>query len=383
MTSAPTVKTYTMTIADASDPTSAITFSDDAAGLNQAERIAVLRNLAGIKHCIYKDNAVVYYLNEDNYAQKADGTASDLTGTAGDVMIEYTVAPVKYTTNGNAIEVKISNTEQDGFSPSYFQYGDNRSTKFYSGKFPGIIVGGVLRSYYSTSDKPTGNLSRKQFAAAASAHGAGYRYSIDLPLTEMYIKTLDLFAYGTRDVQTACGKGNVSNTAAIPVGANISLTGGLTQGDQSGSTGVCVLGRVNQHGDMWKFIDGVYWLNGNIYHTVKNNDLWDIEQNISTMPATWRSIPAGLPTNWVVSFITAVLGDQYLPWFPKLAGGTGSGSATYYTDACWSAPGARCCFVGGAWTDDLRCGLFTFYTSDVPSITGSTLGARLLCFGTE
>jgi len=372
-----------MTIADASDPASAITFSDDATGLNQAERIAVLRNLAGIKHCIYKDNAVVYYLNEDNYAQKADGTASDLTGTAGDVMIEYTVAPVKYTTNGNAIEVKISDTEQDGFSPSYFQYGDNRATKFYSGKFPGIVVGGVLRSYYSTSDKPTGSLSRKQFAAAAAAHGAGYRYSIDLPLTEMYIKTLDLFAYGNRDIQTACGKGNVSNTTVIPVGANISLTGGLTQGDQTGTTGVCVLGRVNQHGDMSKFIDGMYWLDGNIYHTVKNNDLWDIEQNISTMPATWRSIPAGLPTNWSTSYITAALGDQYLPWIPKLAGGTGSGSTAYYTDACWSNTGARCCLAGGTWDNGLHCGLFAFDANNAPSRAASWVGARLLCFGTE
>jgi hypothetical protein len=374
---------YTMTIADVSNPSSAISYSDEAAGLTQAERIAVLQNLVSVKDCVYKDNAVVYYLMPGNMALKADGTPSVLTGEDGDVMVEYTRIPIKRTQNGNTEEVKISNVDLDGFAAHSHRWGDNQVKHFYSGKFPGIVIGGKLRSIYSETELPTTSLSRKQFAAAAAAHGAEYRYSIDLPATEMFIKDLCMFAYGTRDMQTACGKGNVSNTTRIPVGAGISLTGGLTQGDQSGTTGVCVLGRVNQHGDTWKFIDGMYWLDGNIYHTVKNNDLWDIEQNISTMPATWRSIPAGLPVNWSGSYITAVLGDEYLPWIPKTAGVTGSGSTAYYTDGCWSSAGARCCLAGGAWRDGLACGLFTFNASNAPSAAASTIGARLLCFGLE
>lgn len=374
---------YTMTIADVSNPASAISYSDEAAGLTQAERIAVLQNLVSVKDCVYKDNAVVYYLMPGNMALKADGTPSVLTGEDGDVMVEYARIPIKRTQNGNTEEVKISNVDLDGFATHSHRWGDNQVKHFYSGKFPGIVIGGKLRSIYSETELPTTSLSRKQFAAAAVAHGAEYRYSIDLPATEMFIKDLCMFAYGTRDMQTACGKGNVSNTTRIPVGADISLTGGLTQGDQSGTTGVCVLGRVNQHGDTWKFIDGIYWLDGNLYHTVKNNDLWDIEQNISTMPATWRTINAGLPTNWAGSYITAVLGDPYLPWIPKTAGGAGSGSTSYFTDACWSSAGARCCIVGGAWNDGLACGLFAFGAYHAPSYAHSAIGARLLCFGLD
>ena len=54
-----------------------------------------------IKPCLFKNGAVVGYLNPDNFAQFADGTAADITsGNNGDVMIEIPKTGYKISKSG-------------------------------------------------------------------------------------------------------------------------------------------------------------------------------------------------------------------------------------------------------------------------------------------
>jgi len=41
-----------------------------------------------IKPCVFKNGRVQYYLNKNNFNYKEDGSAANLTGADGDVMIE-------------------------------------------------------------------------------------------------------------------------------------------------------------------------------------------------------------------------------------------------------------------------------------------------------
>ena len=85
-----------------SDPTGACVYSGDAANfeplscnqtsgaVSYGDWATVIDQIIGCKPCLYKSGARSVYLNPNNFAQNASGTAVDITsGSAGDVMIEF------------------------------------------------------------------------------------------------------------------------------------------------------------------------------------------------------------------------------------------------------------------------------------------------------
>jgi len=77
-----------------------------------------------IKPCLLKAGVVQYYLNPNNFAQKADGvTASDITtGNEGDVMIEFG-KPIwtKWTDEGSSYTIQISDLAFTGAVKTAFE----------------------------------------------------------------------------------------------------------------------------------------------------------------------------------------------------------------------------------------------------------------------
>ena len=77
-----------------------------------------------IKPCLLKAGVVQYYLNPNNFAQKADGvTASDITtGNDGDVMIEFG-KPIwtKWTDEGSTYTIQISDMAFTGAVKTAFE----------------------------------------------------------------------------------------------------------------------------------------------------------------------------------------------------------------------------------------------------------------------
>ena len=98
-----------------------------------------LRNLLPIqnkiKACLLLENGTVnYYLNPTDWTKKLDGTASNLDGTDGDVMIEFPSYYIKFETSGTLNLIKISEYNLTGFTyvPKYYlgayEASLNRST---------------------------------------------------------------------------------------------------------------------------------------------------------------------------------------------------------------------------------------------------------------
>jgi hypothetical protein len=113
-----------------SNPESAVAYTDDAVGFTPARgnngnfdwgsweniikdefkiRPVVLQNLGN------KNAEVNYALQHDDYTKKSDGSNSNLTGTDGDVMVEFgTPLWWKFTRVGDKLKIQLSTKEFDG-----------------------------------------------------------------------------------------------------------------------------------------------------------------------------------------------------------------------------------------------------------------------------
>lgn len=361
-----------------SDPAACITYTGLAANLTQAERKAWAYGL--VKPTVVKDGEIAYSLSKDNLELKADGvTASDLTGTDGDVCASFSPLWIKISKSGKVISVNLSQYPQPGYiSPHTFE-GKNKSY-VHVGMFE--CSGATCDSVYSTSATPTVSKSLKQFRTAIQAKNTGLDaavYSPETYLTNTLIQALLIFAYGTLDSQSAVGLGNVNTSAAIAVGKADLLTCGGEYGDKNtGNTHCMALFIVNPWGNVWKFMDGCMYNGTNKQFAVAadQKDLYDIEGGWETKPATWKVINVpGLVNNW--AYITEFEGSNYGGFFPAASGGTGASSSTYACDQVGFSTGDRVCIVGGHWNSAARAGAFELHVSNAPSSADAYLGARL------
>lgn len=181
------VITYGFTIdLSNSNPDTSIVYTDDCAGWtpirgNNTDKTINMGSWANkwpltqIKPCLYKDGAVVAYLNPNDYTKKVDGTAADITsGNAGDIMIEfptiyYKVDAVKDSNNvTTSVKISVSDTEQEGFDCySFYQISSvdintypaptRKFDKLYIGAYQSSVIGSstTLRSLSASGVEDT------------------------------------------------------------------------------------------------------------------------------------------------------------------------------------------------------------------------------------
>lgn len=361
-----------------SDP--AAILEGDAANMTETQRWELFKDVCGWKPCLYKNRDVQYYVKESNWGEKEDGTASDLTGTDGDFMRECKPIYVKYFADASGKHFQFSRAPFTGANQHPWLH-DATIKPFYMGVYEATVIDGKLMSV-NASAKPNSNVSLKTFRGYAAAKGDGY--SVTLGVQWQFYMSMMVFVYGTRNLQAAVGYGFVNSSASdgrSNVNAGVSLTGGHKQGNTSSSSHSCVVagGLVNPWGNVWEFKEGVYFYNGICYTATDAAELWDIETDKSTMPASWHKCnEVAISTSLSQTYITDVLADEYMPWVGS-AHASGN-SSSYYCDAEWSASGARCCLSGGDWSGGAMSGLFTLSWGDAPSDAAVRIGARLLAF---
>ena len=81
---------------------------------------------ANMRRCVVSDTGVVqYYLDPADSTKKADGSAADLTGAAGQVMVEVPAFWVRYSYASNTHQWDISEFPLPGFSlhPAFIKNG--------------------------------------------------------------------------------------------------------------------------------------------------------------------------------------------------------------------------------------------------------------------
>jgi len=142
-----------------------------------------------IKACLLLDNGTVnYYLNQTDWSKKEDGTASNLTGTDGQVMVEIPAFYWKFTTDGNIRRVLISEYPLTGYTAvprmfvsAYEAVLQRSNLKLASVKnlttdFRGGSNTSAWDAAYNTMlGRPVTSLSRTQFRTYARNRSTGWQ----------------------------------------------------------------------------------------------------------------------------------------------------------------------------------------------------------------
>lgn len=320
-----------------------------------------------IKPCLFKNGAVVGYLNPNNFAVFADtGLPADITsGDAGDVMIEIPKFYYKISRNGNYIDVKIANALMAGFTDYAFKYKGESKDKFYIGAYLGYVdANNKLRSL--SGKTVTGNKTICAFRTAAQANGAGYEQLSFNKLTALQVLYLVMFK--SLDSQTALGKGYTNASAFRTTGAT--NTKGMTYGTTGNSTAndtVKFLGIEDFWGNLYQWIDG--YVSGNGVVLIGDGNFNDTgngydEHAIANFPDTDGNL-------------SAVTGDNITGFTPTEFDGS---STTYFCD--YAALYAGCLpFFGGSRDDGAGAGAFQLDCDFDASGAYSDIGARLAFCG--
>ena len=204
---------------DITDPTSAVTYTNDAVGFTPLscnggacnygswDKNNIIRDFFGIRPCLVKDGVRTVYLNPDNYAQDINGSPVDITsGNAGDVMIEFKKCWYRYRSEGNTLYFEISNTYQEGFVTTAFKSEDGQGRDvdyFYYGAYGGYVDGSnKLRSL--SGKAPSGRISYNNFLTYAANNGSGY--TIECFCKRIYVLGLLLLVTKSRDIQAKIGQ---------------------------------------------------------------------------------------------------------------------------------------------------------------------------------
>ena len=358
-----------------SNPETACEYTDNAVGMLAAHGNNGAFNggdwltrypFNSIRPCLFKNGAVVGYLNPDNFAQFENGTDADIeSGDAGDVMIEIPKFYYKIGRNGNYVEVKIANALMAGFTDYAFSYKGESKDKFYIGAYLGYKdSNNKLRSL--TGKTVTGNITIGAARTAAQANGAGYEQLSFNKLTALQVLYVVMFK--NLNSQAALGQGYTSASNFRDTGATDEK--GMTYGTNTAASAddtVKFLGIEDFYGNLYQWVDG--YVSGNNIVLVADGNFNDTGDGYESH-ARHGSVS--------YSYIKDVEGDNILAFTPKTGGAS---TTTYYADYGHIGNSAYVPSFGGGYGDGASAGAFRLSCIFSASSANPYVGARLTFCG--
>ena len=358
-----------------SNPETACEYTDNAVGMLAAHGNNGAFNggdwltrypFNSIRPCLFKNGAVVGYLNPDNFAQFENGTDADIeSGDAGDVMIEIPKFYYKIGRNGNYVEVKIANALMAGFTDYAFSYKGESKDKFYIGAYLGYKdSNNKLRSL--TGKTVTGNITIGAARTAAQANGAGYEQLSFNKLTALQVLYVVMFK--NLNSQAALGQGYTSASNFRDTGATDEK--GMTYGTNTAASAddtVKFLGIEDFYGNLYQWVDG--YVSGNNIVLVADGNFNDTGDGYESH-ARHGSVS--------YSYIKDVEGDNILAFTPKTGGAS---TTTYYADYGHIGNSAYVPYFGGYFGGGAGAGAFQLYCNFSASYAYPSFGARLTFCG--
>lgn len=370
-----------------SNPETACTYLEDAQSMTKGstdwDNLPIFND---IKPCVFKDGAVNYYLQKNNFNLKEDGTPSTLTGEDGDVMIEFCKFGYKITREDNYLYVDLTNDENaEGYCYDAFSRltkGD--LDKFYQGAYKGYIDdNGYLRSIAGVL--PTANKNIGEFRTAAqrrnTVDGAAntYHYQQATYAHLVALQCLYLMKYGNRNGQVALGRGIVSASNTYVTGYNAENLDAVTDSLSTAATGMDygttanstthmkLFGIEDFWGCIWEWVDG--------FTTDANRNIITSWNSFSGEPVeeiTSTTTPSGLTAN-ANEWNKRVAGNSQAGFMPVKFGGS---SSTFWADRGALYASCVLCF-GGRQADGDYAGPFRLDAADGASSRNASVGARL------
>lgn len=341
-----------------SNPATCLTYTDDAVGMTA--KSAAWDDFFGHKPCLFKDGAVVGYLNPNNFAQFADGSAADITsGSAGDVMIEFPRRGLSISTSGNIVTIKMTDNP-DNTSFGYYAHtrGSTAKDAFYLGAYKAFVEGSKL---YSKSGVAPASAPIGTFRDYAQSRGTGYAQSGFYQL--VFRQAMYLLKYKNLDSQTAVGRGYTGGSAAQNTGAL--NTSGMDYGSTSPTSRMKLFGLEDFWGNVWEWIDGLF-VNSS-WHILTATDSF----NNTGSGYTDQGVGA---TASVSGYLTVPQGTTEKGLIAKTCGGSAS---TFFCD-CANLYSDCLPRFGGYWSDGSSAGAFYLDVDSSVSFSDSAIGARLM-----
>ncbi len=361
---------------------------------------------AAMRRCVLRDNGDVnYYLSATDSTLKADGTAANLSGADGQVMVEIPAFYVKFTPGSTRTwSVSLLPAPGYGLHPAFMKDGEyvpyryvgaydacvnTTGSTYQSGLNYDSNVGagqnwntGTAKLASVSGIFPAVGITRAQARAMAANRGTGWR------LVDAYlmwaIELLFLVEYGTFRTQQTIGDGNVAVSAGYPAssgnqtdsphseaGKSNSIgnaSTNTTSGASSGTRNTAFMsyrGIENWYGNCWNWVDG-YNINSNqgYVSNTRANFADDTATNYNAIGAAMVATDG---------YVTNVQQEPYA-FLPSAVGGS---SSTYLADYYYQASGWRVALFGGSANGGANAGGFSWLLNGGSSGAERSVGARL------
>lgn len=184
-------------------------------GSTELQKILPVQSL--MRGCLLLDDGQVnYYLHSNDWSLKANGFASKLDGTDGQVMVEIPQHYRRFEVEGTKRRVKISEIALAGFTkvPKVYVSAYEATVQRSTSKLASVV--NITPDYRGGNDnaafdnetrtflgRPASDLGRHQFRAFARNRAAGFKWNCDLYETEKTVSWLYFTEYADFNCQLA------------------------------------------------------------------------------------------------------------------------------------------------------------------------------------
>lgn len=333
------------------------------------------------KPCMLRNNGTVdYYLNPDNYNQKADGSpATDISSINydGNAMMEWSPVFTKNETIGTKHFVYFCSEKLDDSYECFSakkedgSYGEHWYMPIYEGR----VVNNVMRSLSTGTDgtgtgaaKPTASTTMDQEMTYTKANGSGW--NITCWADDNLVAMLGIMLMGRLNCAKAIGYSCGSNTQTLTHNIGTNNKKGMFFGHYTTSTyATKFFGMENWWGHRWRRCTGLMTNDYKVLvkmtkSTIDGSAVQNYNSTSDGYIDTGLTAPSGMSGTYFVDEANRKYGFGIPVALTKYKGdtGTAAGSAsTYYCDAGWSGGGLCALLSGGSVNNGLASGLFCFY----------------------
>lgn len=333
------------------------------------------------------DGTVAYYLDENDYTKKEDGTASDISNPsfAGNAMMEwgrdgqkiwYAVIPDK--NRSSSCTVYVSNTKINNkfHAWSFIGWDGTLKDHFYTPIYNGSMYSSKLRSLSGRTVAQNNTAAQETTYAKANGDGWNTEVYCDIEL----INILLILMGKSLDTQTVFGVGNMSgyvstsNPGMLNTGTMNSrgLFWGKNASSTSDNSGVKVFGMENWWGNQYRRFAGLININGS--YMVKmcyGDEDGSTVADYNETGTGYRSL-GKLPTS--SGYISQMDFTNSL-FLPQAASGS---TSTYFCDYfATNASGTYYACRGGYCSNGADCGAFSLGLNGAASVSSWSIGASL------
>jgi len=332
---------------------------------------------------LYSNGVVAYYLNENDYSKKTDGSTSDIENENfdGNAMMEWGrdgkrtwYKIVADSDDVMSYSVFIADHKEDAsyVAWSFYNKDDVLGEHFYTPIYSGSLdANDKLRSL--SGKAIMSSKSGTQEISYANANGDSWNIEV---WSDKLLMFLLLYLMGkSLDLQTTYGQGHSSgdSSASSLINTGTLNDKGLFFGYSSTDKKVKVFGMEDQWGEQLNRTAGLMLNNGTYYYKMVEGTADGTTSGYRTTDTNGMLNGGASPTtnNYVSKF--KVVGDVILP--SEVSGS----SSTFYCDYFYqNQSGVRFALLGGASNAGASCG-FCVHLGSAVSAAYWAIGAALSC----